>query len=248
MSHTTSAQQLKPLPLEGWEATKDTLHLWVQIVGKVRMASVAPRNHWWHVPLYVDVRGLTTRRMHAPDGTTFQIDFDFVDHTLVVRTGQGAVESFALADGLSVAEFDEGLHATLRRQGIDVSIREQPYGVATTTPFREDRDHAAYDRDAVERFWRILDWTDGVLEEFAGWYCGKSSPVHLFWHSLDLALTRFGGGRTADPPDDRVNREAYSHEVVSFGFWAGDANVREPSFYGYAPPEPPDLRRQPLRP
>jgi hypothetical protein len=249
MSRTTSTGQLKPLPLEGWEATKDTLHLWAQIVGKVRMASTAPRNHWWHVPLYVDVRGLTTRRMHAPDGTTFQIDFDFVDHALVVRTNQGAVESFTLVDGLSVAEFDEELHATLRRLAVDVSIRELPFGRPTTVPFAEDREHASYDRDAVERFWRILDWTDGVLEEFAGWYCGKSSPVHLFWHSLDLALTRFGGNRAPALPDaDRVTREAYSHEVVSFGFWAGDANVREPSYYSYAAPEPADLRLQPLRP
>jgi hypothetical protein len=249
MSHTIGTTQLKPLPLESWEATKDTLHLWVQIVGKVRMASTAPRNHWWHVPLYVDVRGLTTRRMHAADGTTFQIDFDFVDHALVARTNQGAVESFALADGLSVADFDEQLHGALRRLGVDISIRELPYGVPATTPFPEDREHASYDRDAVERFWRILDWTDGVFEEFAGWYCGKSSPVHLFWHSLDLALTRFGGGRApALPNADRVTQEAYSHEVVSFGFWAGDANVREPSFYSYAAPEPADLRLQPLRP
>jgi len=249
MNHTTGAGELEALPLESWEATKDTLHLWVQIVGKVRMASVAPRNHWWHVPLYVDVRGLTTGRMHAPGGTTFQIDFDFVDHVLVVRTSDGAVESFPLADGLSVADFDQQLHAALGRLGIDVAIREQPYGVAVTTPFPADRDHAAYDRQAVERFWRILGWTDGVLEEFAGWYCGKSSPVHLFWHSFDLALTRFGGGRARDLPDaDPVTREAYSHEVVSFGFWAGDANLREPSYYAYAAPEPADLRLQPLRP
>lgn len=249
MSNTTGAVRLGALPLEGWEATKNTLHLWVQIVGKMRMASVAPRNHWWHVPLYVDVRGLTTRRMHAPDDTPFQVDFDFIDHALVVRTSRGAVESFPLVDGLSVAGFDEQLHATLRRLGFDVSIHEQPYGLPTTTPFPEDREHAAYDRDAVERFWRILEWTDGVLDEFAGWYCGKSSPVHLFWHSFDLALTRFGGARAPALPDaDPVNREAYSHEVVSFGFWAGDQNVREPSFYSYAAPEPADLRQQPLRP
>jgi hypothetical protein len=249
MNNTTGAVQLEALPLESWEATKNTLHLWVQIVGKMRMTSVAPRNHWWHVPLYVDVRGLTTRRMHAADGTPFQIDFDFIDHALVVRTSRGAVESFALVDGLSVAGFDEQLHAALRRLGFDVSIREQPYGLPMTTPFPEDREHAAYDRDAVERFWGILEWTDGVLEEFAGWYCGKSSPVHLFWHSFDLALTRFGGARAPALPDaDPVNREAYSHEVVSFGFWAGDQNVREPSFYSYAAPEPADLRQQPLRP
>jgi hypothetical protein len=249
MSQMTGTGQLKPLPLEGWEATRDTLHLWAQIVGKVRLASTAPRNHWWHAPLYIDVRGLTTRRMHGRDGTTFQIDFDFVDHALVVKTNRGAIESFALVDGLSVSDFDGALHAMLSRLGIDVPIRELPYGVPTTTPFPNDREHASYDHHAVERFWRILDWTDGVFEEFAGWYCGKSSPVHLFWHSLDLALTRFGGGRAPALPDaDRVTREAYSHEVVSFGFWAGDANVREPSYYAYAAPEPADLRQQPLRP
>ena len=160
------------------------MHLWAQIVGKVRMASTAPRNHWWHVPLYVDVRGLTTRRMHARGGVAFEIDFDFVDHRLVISTNRGEVESFALVDGLSVAEFDEKLHATLAGLGIDVAIREQPYRVPVTTPFPEDREHASYDRDAVERFWHILEWTDGVLEEFAGWYCGKTSPVHLFWHGL----------------------------------------------------------------
>jgi Family of unknown function (DUF5996) len=240
---------LPPLPLEGWEPTKTTLHLWAQIVGKIRLASTAPRNHWWHVPLYVDVRGLTTRRMHSPDGVTFQIDFDFVEHRLVVRTSDGVVESFELHDGLSVADFDEELHATLERLGIDVAIHESPFGVPVTTPFPADREHAAYDADAVERFWRILDWTDGVFEEFAGWYCGKTSPVHLFWHSLDLAVTRFGGRRAPDRPDaDPVTREAYTHEVVSFGFWAGDAQLREPSYYAYAAPEPDGLRERPLRP
>jgi len=241
--------QLPELPLEHWEPTKQTLHLWAQIVGKVRMASSAPRNHWWHVPLYIDVRGLTTRRMHSASGITFQIDFDFVDHRLVVKTGAGSVASFDLVDGLSVAAFDRALHAELRELGIDVPIREAPYGVPMTTPFPTDDEHASYDRDAVERFWRILDWTDTVFEEFAGWYCGKTSPVHLFWHSLDLAVTRFSGRRTQAPPvHDRVDREAYSHEVVSFGFWAGDGHVREPNYYSYTAPEPPDMAQQPLRP
>jgi hypothetical protein len=244
-----SRPQLPPLPLEEWRQTKDTLHLWAQIVGKVRMASSSPRNHWWHATLYVDVRGLTTRRMHSPGGVTFQIDFDLVDHRLVIETGAGAVESFELHDGLSVAAFDDELHATLRRLGIDVAIRETPFGVPMTTPFPRDAEHAAYDRDAVERFWRILDWTDSVFEEFAGWYCGKTSPVQLFWHSLDLAVTRFGGKRAPVLPDaDAVTREAYSHELVSFGFWAGDQNLGEPSYYSYAAPEPPELRSQLLRP
>jgi hypothetical protein len=241
-------QTLPPLPLAEWAATKDTLHLWAQIVGKVKMVSSPPRNHWWHVPLYLDVRGLTTRRLHAPDGTGFEIRFDFVEHLLVVETAQ-ASESFVLADGLSVAEFDERLHAALARLGLDVTIVETPFGVPTTTPFPDDRGHASYDADAVERFWRILDWSDGVLEEFSGWYCGKTSPVHLFWHSFDLALTRFGGRRAPELPGaDQVTREAYTHEVVSFGFWAGDQNVREPSYYSYTAPEPAGLRDAPLRP
>ena len=249
MTVTQSTRELPELALTGWEETKNTLHLWAQIVGKVRMASTAPRNHWWHVTLYVDVRGLTTRRMHARDGVAFEIDFDFVEHRLVVKTNRGEVASFELADGLSVAEFDERLHATLAGLGIDVAIREEPYRVPVTTPFPEDREHASYDRDAVERFWHILEWTDGVLEEFAGWYCGKTSPVHLFWHGLDLALTRFGGARApALPEAGPVDQETYSHEVVSCGFWAGDENVREPSFYSYTAPEPADLRQQPLHP
>ena len=244
-----TGRQLPELPLDEWEATKNTLHMWVQIVGKVRMASTPPRNHWWHVPLYVDVRGLTTRRMHATNGVTFEIDFDLIDHRLVIATNQGAVTSFELVDGLSVAEFDETLHARLAGLGIDVPIREKPFGVPATTPFPADREHASYDRDAVERFWRILDWTDQVFEEFAGWYCGKTSPVHLFWHSLDLALTRFGGRRAPARPDlNLVNQETYSHEVVSFGFWAGDQQVREPTYYSYTAPEPAGLRERPLHP
>jgi uncharacterized protein DUF5996 len=241
--------ELPDLPLTDWEPTKDTLHLWLQIVGKIRLASTAPRNHWWNVPLYLDIRGLTTRRMQASNGVTFEIVFDFVDHRLVASTNTGVVESFDLVDGLSVAEFDEKLHSTLERLGIEVTIREAPYGVPTTTPFPADREHASYDREAVERFWRILDWSDGVFEEFAGRYAGKSSPVHLFWHGLDLAVTRFSGKRAPPRPNaDAVSREAYSHEVVSFGFWAGDQKVREPMYYSYTAPEPSDLRRQPLQP
>ena len=244
-----SPPQLPALPLAEWEATKDTLHLWVQIVGKVRMASTSPRNHWWHVPLYVGVRGLTTRRMHAADGTGFEIRFDFVDHRLVIETSRGDAESFALSDGLSVAGFDEQLHASLARLGIDVAIVESPFGVPMTTRFPDDREHASYDRDAVERFWRILQWTDEILGEFSGWFCGKTSPVHLFWHSLDLAVTRFGERRAPEIPGaDPVTREAYTHEVVSFGFWAGDDNLGEASYYSYAAPEPPGLRERALEP
>jgi hypothetical protein len=240
---------LPALALTDWEPTKVTLHLWCQIVGKVRLSSTAPRNHWWHVPLYVGVRGLTTRRMHAASGSTFQLDFDFVDHRLVVSTDRGGIESFPLTEGLSVSMFDERLHAALNELGVDVVIRETPFGVPTTTPFPDDVEHAAYDPDAVQRFWRILDWTDSVFEEFSGWFCGKTSPVHLFWHSFDLAVTRFGARRAPAKPDaDAVTREAYTHEVISFGFWAGDQNVREPTYYSYTAPEPAGLTNAPLRP
>jgi hypothetical protein len=239
---------LPPLPYPGWEPTKETLHLWAQIVGKVKLASSPPKNHWWHVPLYLDVHGLTTRLLHGAADAGFEIRFDFVAHRLVIETATGE-ESFSLVDGLAVSAFDEQLHAALGRLGVDVPIVEKPFGVPMTTPFPEDRVHASYDAAAVERFWHVLDWSAGVLEEFAGWFCGKQSPVHLFWHSLDLALTRFSGRRAPLLPGaDPVTQEAYAAEVVSFGFWAGDRNLREPSYYSYSAPEPTGLRDRPLAP
>ena len=236
---------LPELHLADWRATKDTLHLYCQIVGKVRLAIMPPRNHWWHVPLYVDVRGLTTRRLHHR-GTTFEIGFDFVDHALTVATADGRTARFALRDGLSVSEFDRRLHGTLADLGIDVGIKEEPFGVPMTTPFEADFEHASWDRDAVERFGRILDWSDAVLEEFSGWFSGKTSPVHLFWHSLDLAVSRYSGRPGRAIEGDRVTQEAYSREVIAFGFWAGDDNLGDASYYSYTSPEPAGLRDQPL--
>jgi Family of unknown function (DUF5996) len=239
---------LPQLALEAWEPTKDTLHLWVQIVGKVRLGAVPPQNHWWHSPLYVDTRGLTTRRL--PCGNLdFDVSFDFLDHALVVRTSRGEIDSFPLVDGLTVADFYERFLALLAALGITVEIKPDPYGLPFTTPFAEDTDHGSYDRDAVERFWRALRWIDWTLQEFAGWFCGKTSPVHLFWHSLDIAVTRFSGRRAPELPNaDPVAREAYSHEVISLGFWPGDEKVRMPAFYSYTAPEPAGLAEQLLRP
>jgi len=239
---------LAELPYGEWRQTKDTLHLWTQIVGKVKLASTPPENHWWNAPLYVDVHGLTTRSLHQR-GIAFDVEFDFIEHRLVVRTDRGDVDSFELVDGLSVAAFDAQFHELLGRAGVDVAIREQPFGVPMTTPFREDREHASYQAEYVERFWRALGWVDEVFTEFAGWFCGKASPVHLFWHSFDLAHTRFSG-RPAPPVAGRdpVTDEAYSHELISFGFWAGDDNVGEAAFYSYTSPEPAGLRAEPLHP
>ena len=240
--------ELPELPLEPWEPTKDTLHLWAQIVGKVRLASTPPQNHWWNVVLYVDTHGLTTRRLRSDD-CDFDVSFDFVSHELVVRTSRGELASFLLVDGLSVAAFYERLTGLLADLGIDMETKAEPYGIAVTTPFADDFEHASYDRDAVERFWHALRWIDWTLQEFAGWFCGKTSPVHLFWHGFDLAVTRFSGARAPETPTaDPVTREAYSHEVISFGFWPGDQKVRVPAFYSYTAPEPAGLADQPLRP
>ena len=236
---------LPELHLNDWRATKDTLHLYAQIVGKIRLATTPPRNQWWNVPLYVDVRGLSSRRLHHR-GTTFEISFDFVDHAMVVQTSDGRVSSFELADGVPVAEFDARLHETLAELGVDVEIREQPFGVPMTTPFPLDLEHASWDRAAIERFGHVLDWSDSVLEEFSGWFSGKISPVHLFWHSLDLAVTRFSGRRAPPIEADPVTQEAYSQEVISFGFWAGDDTVGDAAYYSYTAPEPEGLRDQPL--
>ncbi len=239
---------LPPLPYDEWEPTKWTLHLWIQIVGKIRLRSTSHRNHWWNVPLYVAARGLTTHLMHAGD-VAFQIDFDFVDHVLVISTETGNREVLSLHDGLTVQAFYEWVLGALARLNLDVRIRAHPYGVPIQTPFAEDTEHRSYDPDAVRRWWSILSFSSAVFEEFAGRFVGKTSPVHLFWHSFDLAVTRFSG-RPAPPRPaaNIVEREAYSHEVISFGFWPGDPNTRFPAYYTYTAPEPAALAAIALQP
>ena len=244
---TLSEEFFPPLPLEEWEDTKRTLHRFVQIVGKARLASMPPMNHWWHVTLYVTTRGLTTGPMPHGD-RTFAIDFDFIAHRLIVTTSMGSVESFAL-EGLSVAKFYEGLFSTLSRLGIKVDIRAKPFDLMPAEPFPSDEIHASYDREYVNRWWRILVRVEQAFKEFAGRYTGKTSPVHLFLHSFDLVVTRFVGRRaSAVPGIDAVTREAYSHEVISFGWWPGDDKVRAPAFYSYTAPEPDGLTQLPLLP
>lgn len=244
---TAQLPALPALALEDWEPTKQTLHLWAQIVGKYRLALTPRRNHWWNVPLYVSVRGLTTRRMPA-GGVELEVELDLVDHRLRART-PGREAGFELVDGLSVASFYTQLTDVLAGLGIAETIRSEPFGLPITTPFAEDHEHASYSSDAVGKLLRILQWSTDVFEEFAGWYSGKTSPVHLFWHSFDLAVTRFSGRRAPEIPGaDPVTAEAYSHEVISFGFWAGDDQNRFPAYYAYVAPEPPGLRSRPLRP
>ena len=240
---------LPPLPLAPWKPTKETLHLWTQIVGKVRMALSPRRNHWWHVTLRVSPRGLTTGLVpHAKGG--FEIELDLVDHGVEVRMADGCRARIPLRDGLSVAEFHRTLLEHLASFGVKPSIRARPYDLSfAKQPFASDKRHAAYDPEAVQRFAAVLRWTAGELERFAGDFRGKTSPVQFFWHSFDLALTRFSGRRAPPIPGaNAVTREAYSHEVASFGFWPGDDVVRVPAYYAYAAPVPEGLRKERLAP
>jgi hypothetical protein len=238
---------LPDLDYESWEPAKETLHLWCQIVGKTRLALTSRRNHWWNVPLYVSARGLTTSRM-AVAAANLEVEIDLVGHRLRARTTD-AEDGFQLVDGLSVSAFHARFREMLGGLGVHADIRAEPFGVPMTTPFPDDVEHASYDAAASRRFLEALQWSADVFEEFAGWYCGKTSPVHLFWHSFDLAVTRFSGQPAPAMPDaDPVTAQAYSHEVVSFGFWPGDRVTRFPAYYSYTAPEPPGLREQPLRP
>ncbi|HEY0614644.1 MAG TPA: DUF5996 family protein [Candidatus Elarobacter sp.] len=244
-----NATTLPEIPYGAWEPTKTTVHLYSQIVGKVALEASALQNHWWNCTLKPTARGVRTNRLRA-GGTSFEIEFDFVDHRLIVRASANDEVTFRLHDGLSVAEFYLSVRAAMDALGVRVPIVGKPYGVPSlTTPFAQDREHCAYDAVAVRRWWDVVRWSSDVLEDFASEFAGKQGPVQLFWHSFDLALGRYSGKRAPEPPpDDPVAREAYSHEVIAFGFWAGDANVREPAYYTYTAPEPAGLTSCSLRP
>lgn len=239
------------IPLDAWRPTKNTLHLFCQIVGKIRLGMHPWINHWWHVPLYVTPRGLSTRTIPYSDGN-FEIEFDLHKHLLEIRLSDGRLEDFALYDGLTVADFYSSIFLNLAKLGIDPKIKPIPYEAPSTTPFPEDTENKSYDKEYVERFHQTLVTVDCILNEFRGRFCGKSTPVHMFWHSFDLALTRFSGKRvTPREGAGMVEREAYSHEVISFGFWFGDDkenSVAAPAFYSYTAPEPAGLTEEPLSP
>ena len=225
-----------------WRETATTLQLWTQIVGKVRLALSPWLNHGWHVPLYVNAHGLGTSRIHA-GRTVLEIDFDFLDHRLVVRTSSGPDRGFGL-EPMSVADFYRRVMGELRAAGIDVAINVVPNEVPAPIPFTEDNLHAAYDANAVQRFWRVLAQVDRLFELFRTSFLGKSSPVHFFWGSFDLAVTRFSGRKAPLHPGgvpglpDAVTREAYSHEVSSAGFWPGSDTYPHAAFFSYAYPTP----------
>jgi hypothetical protein len=235
---TTHQPELWPaLPLSEWADTYATLHMWTQVVGKVRLA-LSPRvNHWWEVPLYVSARGLTTSPIPYENGI-FEVQFDFIEHKLEISTMDGELKSLRLVPR-TVADFYAEFMEMIHSLGINVRIWKMPVEVPNPIRFDQDRTHASYDPEYAHRFWRILVTVDSVFKEFRSRFIGKTSPVHFFWGSFDMAVTRFSGRRAPERPGaDRITREAYSHEVISVGFWPGGGDIKDTAFYAYAAPEP----------
>lgn len=249
---TTDTDGWPPIPVAGWQDSRDTLHLYTQVIGKVRLANEPRLNHWWNVPLYVSARGLTTSLMPHRSGPAFEVDFDFLDHRLDITTVTGERRSLDLVPR-AVAEFYAATMSLLEDLGVATDIWPMPVEIPGAIPFPDDRVHASYDADVVQRFWMALVGIERVFKVFRARFVGKSSPVHLFWGSLDLALTRFSGRPAPPHPGGAPNCgphvmwEAYSHEVSSCGYWPGPPG-EEGVFYAYAYPEPPGYRDVPITP
>lgn len=244
---TANREAWPVLPLDSWQETRDTLHMWTQIVGKVRLAMSPLVNHWWEVPLYVSARGLTTSPIPYTRGI-FEVEFNFLKHVLEITTSEGPGKLIELVPR-TVADFYQEFMESLRALGIEAKIWPMPVEVPNPIRCDEDVHHKSYDAEAATRFWRVLTLLDTVFREFRAGFIGKNSPVHFFWGSFDLAVTRFSG-RSAPPREgaDAVTREAYSHEVISAGFWPGGGDLKGAALYAYASPEPAGYGHSPVRP
>ena len=245
-----SAEVFPSLPITAWQETSSTLHLWTQIIGKIRMELTPLINHWWNVTLYVTSRGLTTSSIPY-ENRFFQIDFDFIAHELCISTSDGQRRAFPLKP-YSVAEFYQKTMDALSSLDIKVKIWTMPQELPNPIKFEEDTKHASYDPEYVQKFWQILVQSNRVFTQFRSRFLGKVSPTHFFWGSFDLALTRFSGRKAPKHPGvsgmaDFITHEAYSHEVSSCGFWSGGGGI-EPFFYSYAYPEPEGFKDYKIQP
>lgn len=243
--------QLPTLQYKGNEQKKMTLHLFMQIMGKIRLKMAPRKNHWWYATEYIDIRGFTTGPIRYNAGADqFDVTINVQKHQLEINTSRGEFEGFGLDDKLTVAEFYQKLMGIMRKFDIPVSIVDIPYDLGIEKSFDEITKYHHYDKNYTENLWRTLLWINNVFKEFSGRFYGKTCPVHLYWHSMDLAVTRFSGNEA--PPmgaDARISdKDAYTHECISFGFWAGDENIGEPAFYSYTYPSPKGLEKETLKP
>jgi hypothetical protein len=244
---STNRELLPALPYNSWKDTLATLHMWTQIIGKVRLKLSPLVNHWWNVPFYLSARGMTTAAMPYQRGTV-EVQFDFIDHKLLIATNDGRIATIPLAPQ-TVAQFYDRFMTTLAELGVDVAVWTTPCEIPDPIPFERDNIHKSYDPEAVHKFWTILAWVDQVFKKFRAGFIGKVSPVHFFWGSFDLAVTRFSGRPAPERPGaDSITREAYSHEASSVGFWPGGGDIQGSAFYSYAAPEPSGFAQHPVRP
>jgi hypothetical protein len=247
MTAADNSARWPELEWDAWKDTADTLHMWTQIVGKTRLALSPLQAHWWNVPLYVSARGLSTAAMPYED-EWLEVEFDFVSHDLRFRLSSGATLATPLR-GQTVSDFYAEYERSLQALGVLVPIHPVPVELKTPIPFAEDTVHRSYDPDAAHRFWRVLASTDRIFQEFSSCFVGKVSPVHFFWGSFDLAVTRFSGRRAPERPGaDAITREAYSHECISAGFWPGNGGYGAPAFYCYAAPAPAGIDAEKIEP
>lgn len=248
MRHTNQLPELKYL---GNEKKKLTLHLFFQIMGKIRMCFTPRKNHWWYTTLYVNEKGFTTGPVPFQDGfESFSVTLNIIENRVEVVTSMGEIRSFRLEKHLSVADFYNYLISILKELDIDVKINAKPFDLGIEKRFSEIEDLQHYSKSYAMSYWKIFLWVSAIFKEFSGRFYGKTCPVHLYWHSMDLAVTRFSGKKAPPmPKESRISdKDAYSHECISFGFWAGDENIQEPAFYSYTYPSPEDLDTQPLEP
>ncbi|WP_339702331.1 DUF5996 family protein [uncultured Marixanthomonas sp.] len=243
--------RLQQLPYTGNEKSKLTLHLFLQIIGKIRLSLSHRKNHWWYITEYVDTKGFTTGPIFYDSGeSTFTITLNILSHKLEVDTSEGESAQFDLHEGLTVADFYKKLRGILSDFTISVNLLEKPYDLGIEESFSEITAYHHYNQDYITKLWKTFQWVDGVFKEFSGRFYGKTCPVHVYWHSMDIAVTRFSGKKA--PPmlkEARISdKDAYTHDCISFGFWAGDDNMKEPAFYSYTYPAPEGIDKKPLQP
>ena len=245
----SNSDQFPELPLEAWEDSKITLHLWLQIAGKIKLDLVPRKNHWWHITFFISPKGITSGFIPDERGT-FQVDFNFIDHKLEFVTSWGDYEFFDLEDGLTVKAFHRQFFEILYKLKIPARITPVPYDHPCTERFDECETHKSYDPHYVTKFWKALITIDNVFKEFSGRFYGKVSPSQMYWHHMDLAVTRFSGKKGPGLPEGstEADKDAYSHEVISAGFWAGDENVRGAAFYSYTYPSADGIDKEKLFP